>query len=105
MVRGIALVLTLLTGFSGLVYEVTWQKYFATLLGSHTKATAAVLGTFLGGLSLGYAVFGAVTRRLVDRAASERQPPRLLLVYGAVEGSIGLYALVFPLLFRLAMAV
>ena len=42
MTRLIALLLTLLTGFTGLVYEVTWQKYLATLLGSHGEATAAV---------------------------------------------------------------
>ena len=43
MIRPIALLLTVLTGFSGLVYEVAWQKYLATLLGSHSEATAAVL--------------------------------------------------------------
>jgi spermidine synthase len=105
MVRAVALFLTLLTGFSGLVYEVTWQKYFATLLGSHSEATAAVLGIFLGGLSVGYAVFGTVTRRLVERGIQEGKPPRLLLVYGLVESAIGLYALAFPLIFQLAMAV
>ena len=53
MTRGLVLVLTLLTGFTGLVYEVAWQKYLATLLGSHSEATASVLGIFLGGLSVG----------------------------------------------------
>ena len=53
-VRGAAIFLTVLTGFTGLVYEVTWQKYLATLLGSHSEATAAVLGIFLGGLAVGY---------------------------------------------------
>ena len=42
MARLIALVLTLLTGVSGLVYEVAWQRWLATLLGSHSEATAAV---------------------------------------------------------------
>ncbi len=41
MLRGVALALTVLTGFSGLVYEVTWEKVLATLLGSHSEATAA----------------------------------------------------------------
>ena len=41
--------LTIFTGFSGLVYEVTWQRFLATLLGSHSEATAAVLGIFLVG--------------------------------------------------------
>ncbi len=56
MIRLIALLLTVLTGFTGLVYEVAWQRYLATLLGSHGEATAAVLGIFLGGLAVGYAV-------------------------------------------------
>jgi predicted membrane-bound spermidine synthase len=47
MTRALALLLTIATGFSGLVYEVAWQKYLATLLGSHSEATAAVLGLFL----------------------------------------------------------
>ena len=89
MIRLLALLLTVLTGFSGLVYEVTWQRYLATLLGSHSEATAAVLGLFLGGLAVGYSLFGAAhapagrTRRAQGRAAP------LLIVYGAVEASIG----------------
>ena len=51
MVRALALALTVLTGFSGLVYEVAWQKYLAALLGSHSEATAAVLAIFLGALA------------------------------------------------------
>ena len=58
MIRWTALLLTVLTGFSGLTYEVAWEKYLATLMGSHAEATAAVLGIFLGGLSLGYWIFG-----------------------------------------------
>ena len=75
LVRAIALVLTVLTGFSGLVYEVTWQKYLATLLGSHSEATAAVLALFLGGLSIGYSLFGA------------RHPPRRAARRGARRGA------------------
>jgi len=98
--RAAALLLTVVTGFSGLVYEVTWQKYMATLLGSHSEATAAVLGIFLAGLSVGYAVFGRVTQRLVDGAARSGRPARFFLTYGAVEAAIGVYALAFPFVFR-----
>ena len=104
MIRLLVLLLTVLTGFSGLVYEVTWQRYLATLLGSHSEATAAVLGLFLGGLAVGYSVFGAPhapagrARRSAGRAAP------LLIVYGAVEASIGLFALIFPWLFRAVQA-
>jgi len=105
MLRLVALLLTLLTGFSGLVYEVAWQKYLAILLGSHSEATAAILGVFLGGLSLGYALFGRITSRHVDRAAGSGRAPRLLWLYGVVEAAIGLYALLFPLAFQAAQAV
>ncbi len=64
MTRLTALFLTVLTGFSGLVYEVTWQKYLATLLGSQAEATAAVLAIFLGGLSAGYAIFGRLNEHI-----------------------------------------
>ena len=104
MARALALLLTVFTGFTGLVYEVTWQRYLATLLGSHSEATAAILGIFLGGLSLGYAVFGRVTQHVLVRAARAGRPPRLLLLYGAVEGSIGALALAFPILFEAVQA-
>src|SRR5262249_15234735 len=68
MVRLAALLLTLLTGLTALVYEVAWQKYLATLLGSDSEATAAVLAIFLGGLAAGYALFGRATQHLVARA-------------------------------------
>ncbi len=95
MLRPAALALTVLSGFTGLAYEVTWQKYLAILLGAHSEATAAVLGLFLGGLSLGYWLFGALTRRLVERERS------LLAVYGGVEAGIGLWCLGFPWTFAL----
>ena len=100
MIRAVALVLTALTGFSGLVYEVAWQKYLATLLGSHSEATAGVLAIFLGGLSVGYWLFGQVTRRVVAAAERAGKPPRLLLLYGLIEGGIGVYVIAFPWLFR-----
>ncbi len=105
MARLLVLALTCATGFSGLVYEVAWQKVLATLLGSHSEATAAVIGLFLGGLAIGYSLFGSVTRRRTARAARQGRPARLLVLYGGIEAAIGLYALVFPLLFDAARAV
>ena len=98
MIRLLVLLLTVLTGFSGLVYEVTWQRYLATLLGSHSEATAAVLGLFLGGLALGYsAVWRPHPPAGRPRRSGRSRPAPLLIVYGAVEASIGLFALIFPL--------
>jgi predicted membrane-bound spermidine synthase len=104
MLRALALILTVLTGFSGLVYEVTWQKGLAILLGSHSEATAAVLALFLGGLSLGYSVFGRVSSRMTASAGPGGVRGRLLLVYGAVEASIGVWAIAWPYLFEAARA-
>src|SRR5262249_34001144 len=102
MLRTIVLALTVCTGFTGLAYEITWQKYLAILLGAHSEATATVLGLFLGGLSLGYWLFGALTRTLVERGRHSGRPAPLLLVYGIVEGSIGVYCLLFPWIFPFA---
>src|SRR4030095_9913203 len=101
ILRPVVLALTVLTGFTGLAYEVTWQKYLAILLGAHSEATATVLGLFLGGLSLGYWLFGAVTRALVERGRRRRRAAPLLVFYGGVEASIGVYCLLFPSLFPL----
>src|SRR5262245_41902625 len=97
MQRRLVLALTVCTGFTGLAYEVTWQKYLAILLGAHSEATAVVLGLFLGGLSLGYWGFGALTRELGAR----RPPAPLLTAYGAVEAAIGVYCLLFPWIFAI----
>ena len=101
MLRPTVLALTVLSGFTGLAYEVTWQKYLAILLGAHSEATAAVLGLFLGGLSLGYWLFGALTRRLVARGRHRGRPAPLLAVYGGVEAGIGVWCLLFPWIFPL----
>ncbi len=104
MLLRVALLLTVLTGFSALVYEIAWQKYLATLLGSHSEATAAVLGLFLGGLAAGYAFFGRFSRRHLARARAAGRPPRLLVAYGILEASIGVYALIFPFFFKFAQS-
>ena len=97
MTRAVVLTLTVLTGFSGLVYEVAWQKYLATLLGSHSEATASVLAIFLGGLSVGYWLFGRVTRRHLERSEAAGMPPRLLFIYGLLEGGIGIIHRAMPI--------
>jgi spermidine synthase len=103
VIRFVALLLTVLTGFSGLVYEVAWQKYLATLVGADSEATAAVLAIFLGGLASGYALFGVLTRRRVEGSRAAR--PQLLRFYGLVEAGIGAYALTFPTLFGVVQSV
>jgi spermidine synthase len=100
--RAIVLLLTVATGFAGLVYEVTWQRYLAVLLGAHSEATAVVLAWFLGGLAGGYAAFGALARRLSARLPGQPRAS-LLAWYGGVEVAIGAWAIAFPVLFELAV--
>jgi spermidine synthase len=80
------------TGLTGLIYQVAWQKYLSRLLGSDSIATAIILATFLGGLSLGYFLCGQMTVRV-------RNPFR---AYALLEGVIGLWCLAFPWIFEFA---
>ncbi|MEE8412278.1 MAG: fused MFS/spermidine synthase, partial [Acidobacteriota bacterium] len=89
--RRIILALTFATGGAGLIYQVVWQRYLARLLGNDSLATATVLAVFLAGLSLGYWVWGRRSLRGTG----------LLRTYGRLECLIGLWALVFPLVFAL----
>ena len=73
-----------------MIYQVTWQKYLSRLLGSDSVATAIILATFLGGLSLGYYLCGKLTTRV----------KRHFIAYAFLEGIIGLWCLFFPYIFR-----
>ena len=79
-----------LSGGCGLVYEELWMRFLANLLGSSSLSILIVLATYMGGLSLGAALFG----RLADRL------PNGLLIYGLIEIGIGLFACVFVYLFN-----
>ncbi len=83
---GLLLGIFLLTGASGLVYEVLWQRMLALVFGVSAYATATVLAAFMGGLALG----GFVAGRVADRLA------RPLLWYGIAEIVIGVAALLTP---------
>jgi len=84
--RPLVITLLLLSGATGLVYELAWSKRLANLLGNTGQAHAIVLSTFMGGLALGAYLFG----RRADRSK------RPLTLYGALELGIGLYALILP---------
>lgn len=79
--------LLLLSGFTGLVYQVLWLRLLALTFGVTVYAAATVLTSFMGGLALGSLVAG----RLADRT---RNPLRL---FGLVEILIGVCAAVSPL--------
>jgi predicted membrane-bound spermidine synthase len=83
------LILFFCSGATALVYEVIWSKYMALLFGSTIQAQTVVLAVFMGGLALGNKLFG----RKADQA---RNP---LAIYGCIEITIGVYALLFSLLY------
>ena len=80
-----------LSGATGLIYEVLWMRMLGLVFGATTLAVSTVLVAFMGGLALGSALAG----RLGDRI---KHPLR---VYGLFEIGIALYALAVPLLFVL----
>ncbi len=84
-------ILVFLTGFTGLVYQVTWQKYLSNFLGSHASATTIILGVFFLFLTLGYLTLGRMSNRIMKNQ---------FLMYGLIEGLIGLYCLFSPLYFE-----
>lgn len=75
-----------LSGAVSLVYEVVWARLLSYQLGNTTEAHTTVVAVFMGGLGLGYLVFG----RYADRVA------RPMRTYAAVELGISLWALAFP---------
>jgi len=84
---GIAYFLVLISGITGLVYQVVWHKYLAMFLGGHALATSLVLAGFFGFLALGYGVIG----RLVPLTNLNR-----IKIYAWLEFAIGAYALISP---------
>jgi spermidine synthase len=80
----------LLSGATGLIYEVLWARMLGLVFGATTIAISAVLCAFMGGLALG----SALAARLVWRIS------RPVRAYGLIEVAIGLYALTVPFLFR-----
>jgi spermidine synthase len=80
---GALLLVFLLSGVSGLIYQVLWQRQLALVFGVSAYATATVLAAFMAGLALG----GYVAGRLADRMRSA------LVWYGVVEILVGLAGL------------
>src|SRR5215210_5462992 len=79
-----------LSGATGLIYEVLWARMLGLVFGATTLAVSTVLAAFMGGLALGSALAGKLAHRI-------RKP---LATYGLMELGIAAYALLIPLLFR-----
>ena len=79
-----------LSGATGLIYEVLWARMLGLVFGATTFAVSTVLAAFMGGLALGSALAG--------RFASRIKKP--ISTYGLMEIGLAIYALLVPLLFR-----
>ena len=77
----------LLSGGSGLLFEVLWTRELQLVFGSTTLAMSTVLSVFMGGLALGSLIGGKLAPKV----------KRPLFAYALVEAGVGLYALLLPL--------
>jgi spermidine synthase len=78
-----------LSGATGLIYEVLWARMLGLVFGATTLAVSTVLAAFMGGLALGSALAGRFAARI-------KRPVR---AYGIIELGIALYAVAVPFLF------
>src|SRR6266566_1459206 len=83
------LLIFVLSGAAGLIYEVVWSRQLVLVFGNTTQAVSAILAGFFGGMAIGSVVGG----RLADRV---RSPLRL---YGLIELVLVVVVLVTPLTF------
>ncbi|MBF0545906.1 MAG: fused MFS/spermidine synthase [Candidatus Riflebacteria bacterium] len=81
----------LFSGLAGLIYEVVWFRELHLVFGVSYYSVAAVLTAYMLGLALGARFFGKKTESI--------QEP--LKLYGALEISIGLFAMFMPFFFNL----
>lgn len=77
---------------TALIFEVAWTRQACLIFGNTTLAAATVVAAFMCGLSLGSFVFGRI---------ADRKPGKCLLLYGSLEGIIGIFAIAFPMLINL----
>ncbi|MCA1576803.1 MAG: fused MFS/spermidine synthase [Acidobacteria bacterium] len=80
----------ILSGATGLIYEILWARMLGLVFGATTLAVSTVLAAFMGGLALGSALAGRFAARITKPVAA----------YGWMEIGIAVYALLVPLLFH-----
>jgi spermidine synthase len=84
------LVLFVLSGVAGLLYQSVWSHYLGLSLGHAAYAQTLVLAIFMGGMAIG--------AWLASRYSGGWH--RLILGYAVVEGAIGVFGLVFHGVFQ-----
>ena len=82
------------SGVAGLIYELTWTRYLALLVGHSAFAQVLVLAVYLGGTAIGSLLVAEQSRSLT----------RPLQGYAIVEIALGVLGILFPLLYRAGAA-
>ncbi len=88
-IKPIVWLIFILSGASGLIYQVIWMRQLTLIFGSTVFATSTVLTAFMAGLALGSYYFG----KKIDE--STQSPLRL---YALLEAGIGVFCLIWPLI-------
>lgn len=86
---GLLLLVFVLSGFAGLIYQSIWSHYLGLFLGHAAYAQALVLALFMGGMALGAGLVGRYGVRWRN----------LVRTYAAIEAVIGVMGLVFHVVF------
>ncbi|MFZ0391559.1 MAG: fused MFS/spermidine synthase, partial [Calditrichia bacterium] len=86
--RFLILLLFLISGFTGLVYEVVWTRIFGLVFGNTTLAISTVLSAYMFGLAAGSRYLG----RIAGRSRNH------LKMYALLEGGVGIFAVMVILL-------
>ncbi len=85
------LLLFVLSGAAGLIYEVVWARQLVLVFGNTSQAVSTILTGFFGGLAIG----GAIGGRVADRVA------RPLRMYGLLELVLVVIVVLTPVSFHL----
>ena len=86
---GLLLLVFVLSGFAGLIYQSIWSHYLGLFLGHAAYAQALVLALFMGGMAMGAALVARYGQRWRN----------LVRGYAIVEAVIGLLGLIFHWVF------
>jgi spermidine synthase len=95
--RFVLFVLFLVSGFSGLVYQVVWVRLAFAAFGITTPVLSVVISVFMLGLSLGASAGGRSVQFLVRKTGLSA-----LWFYAATELIIGIGAFAAPALFAIS---
>ena len=72
--RAPLLLLFVLSGAAGLIYEVVWARQLVLVFGNTSQAVSTILTGFFGGLAIGGVVGGRIADRVAPAAADVRRP-------------------------------